>query len=138
MGMGGAGFPTQRQSDMPKDRGLRSSTSSSTGAECEPYLTSDYRQDAGGSRNESWAGLQSGIVACLTAGHRALLAVEDNKPDAASHQLRDLTAKGMTGNIEVVELKTKYPQGAERQISARLLPAGRSIPKCCRLTQAVS
>ena len=44
---------------------------------------------------------------------KGVLAVEDNKKDAAA-KLRE-AAKGIP-DIEVVELKTKYPQGAERQL----------------------
>ena len=88
-------------------------------AECEPYLTSDYRRML-----EEPQKLVDGLKVYLKLfeNARGILAVEDNKPDCIE-LLKKLT-KDET-RISVKALKTKYPQGAERQII--YAATGRSI-----------
>ena len=80
------------------------------GCECEPYLTSDYRRLI--ENNEEFiAGLK--IMLLLFPNARGIVAIEDNKPEAIK-VLRELCLD--EPKIEVKVLKTKYPQGSERQL----------------------
>ena len=109
VGMGGAGFPTHVKY-MPKDPSAIDYIIVN-GAECEPYLTSDYRRMM--EEPEKIVGGLQAAMKIFDGRAKGVLAVEDNKKDAAA-KLRE-AAKGIP-DIEVVELKTKYPQGAERQL----------------------
>ena len=104
VGMGGAAFPAHVKLSPPKDKKI--DTLVINGAECEPYLTCDYRIML--ERAEEVA---DGILLLARAlgAEKVLVGVEDNKPDAAE-TLRAL------GKFSVVLLKTKYPQGAEKQL----------------------
>ena len=108
VGMGGAGFPTHVKLS-PKEPEKIDYVLVNC-AECEPYLTADYRR-----MMEEPDKIVAGLKAVLKIFPQAkgILAVEDNKKDAAA-KLREAAA-GETG-IEVKVLKTKYPQGAERQL----------------------
>lgn len=109
VGMGGAGFPTHVK-NMPKDPSAIDHIIVNC-AECEPYLTSDYRRMM--EEPEKIVGGLQAAMKIFDGRAKGVLAVEDNKKDAAA-KLRE-AAKGIP-DIEVVELKTKYPQGAERQL----------------------
>ncbi len=108
VGMGGAGFPTDVKLS-PKNR-EEIDCIIVNGAECEPYLTSDYRR-----MMEEPEKLAAGlcIVLGLFPGARGIIAIEDNKP-AAICRLKELTKD--EPRITVNRMKTKYPQGAERQL----------------------
>ncbi|MFA9379168.1 MAG: electron transport complex subunit RsxC [Lachnotalea sp.] len=108
VGMGGAGFPTQVKL-APKDDNAIDFVIVNC-AECEPYLTSDYRRML-----EEPEKLVGGLKAILRLFDNAkgILAVEDNKPDCIEI-LNNLIQN--EEKIKVVPLKTKYPQGAERQL----------------------
>jgi len=108
VGMGGAGFPTHVKLS-PKEPDKISYVIANC-AECEPYLTSDYRRMIE-EPEKLVAGLK--IILCLFDHARGILAVEDNKPDAIK-RLKELTID--EPRIEVKALKTKYPQGSERQL----------------------
>ena len=108
VGMGGAGFPT-RVKLSPKEPDKIDYIIANC-AECEPYLTSDYRRMME-EPDKLIGGLK--IMLKLFDNAHGILAVEDNKPDCIS------LLKQMTKNdpqITVKALKTKYPQGAERQL----------------------
>lgn len=109
VGMGGAGFPTHVKY-MLKDPSAIDHIIVNC-AECEPYLTSDYRRMM--EEPEKIVGGLQAAMKIFDGRAKGVLAVEDNKKDAAA-KLRE-AAKGIP-DIEVVELKTKYPQGAERQL----------------------
>lgn len=108
VGMGGAGFPTHVKLS-PKEPDKIEFVIVNC-AECEPYLTSDYRR-----MMEEPEKLVKGLKVALRLFDKAqgILAVEDNKPECISI-LKKLTDK--EPNITVKELVTKYPQGAERQL----------------------
>ena len=117
VGMGGAAFPTHVKLSPPKDKPI--DTVILNGAECEPYLSGDHRamvEDAPAILN----GLR--IAAKITGAKQMYIGVEDNKPDAIQ-SLRD-AAEG-TG-AQVFALKTKYPQGGEKQLIYAL--TGRRVP----------
>lgn len=106
VGMGGAGFPTAVKM-APKDAdGIK--TVIINAAECEPYLTCDYRLLL--ERPEKVIGGLK-VLLRLFPNAKGVLAVEDNKPDAI-RLLKELTAD--EPSITVRPLKTKYPQGGER------------------------
>lgn len=108
VGMGGAGFPTHvKLSPKEPDKIYYCIVNCS---ECEPYLTSDYRRMIE-EPEKLVAGLK--IILCLFEHAEGILAVEDNKPDCIQ-KLRELTIDEK--RITVKPLKTKYPQGAERQL----------------------
>lgn len=108
VGMGGAGFPTHVKLSPKNEDAI--DTIIVNGAECEPYLTSDYRRMIE-TPNKVVAGLQ--IVVNLFDNAKGIIAIEDNKPEAIK-LLTEIT-KDMD-NITVNAVKTKYPQGAERQL----------------------
>lgn len=108
VGMGGAGFPTHVKLS-PKEPDKIEYVIGNC-AECEPYLTSDYRRML-----EEPEKVIDGLkcVLALFDNAKGILAVEDNKPDCIQ-KLRELTKD--EPRITVKALKTKYPQGAERQL----------------------
>lgn len=108
VGMGGAGFPTHVKLS-PKEPEKIDYVIANC-AECEPYLTSDYRRMI-----ETPEFLVDGlkVILQLFDNARGVLAVEDNKPDCIA-VLKKLVAG--EPRISVKALKTKYPQGSERQL----------------------
>lgn len=108
VGMGGAGFPTFIKLS-PKKPGKIEYVIANC-AECEPYLTSDYRRIL-----EEPEKLIDGLRISLSLFPKAhgILAVEDNKKDCIE-LLKELVKDEK--RISVKALKTKYPQGAERQL----------------------
>lgn len=108
VGMGGAGFPTHIKLTPKKDDAIDYVIVN--GAECEPYLTSDYRMMLEESE-KIVGGLK--IMLRLFEKARGILLIEDNKPEAIQ-KLSELVKN--EERITVKTAKTKYPQGAERQI----------------------
>lgn len=108
VGMGGAGFPTYVKLS-PKNPDKIEYVIVNC-AECEPYLTSDYRRMVE-EPEKLINGLQ--VLLALFPNAHGILAVEDNKEDCI-HLLKKLTKDD--NRITVKALKTKYPQGAERQL----------------------
>ena len=108
VGMGGAGFPSHVKLSPKNEDAI--DTIIVNGAECEPYLTSDYRRMIE-EPEKIVIGLQ--IVINLFDHASGIIAIEDNKPDAIK-KLTELTKE--IDNIRVNPVKTKYPQGAERQL----------------------
>lgn len=108
VGMGGAGFPTHVKLTPKDDNKIDYIIVNAS--ECEPYLTSDYRMLIE-EPEKVVEGLK--IILRLFEKAKGLIAIEDNKPEAIK-KLTELV--GADGNIQVKVLKTKYPQGAERQL----------------------
>ncbi|MBI3681225.1 MAG: electron transport complex subunit RsxC [Acidobacteria bacterium] len=118
VGLGGAAFPTHIKMKVPE--GKKVDTVLVNGCECEPYLTTDHRvmvEQAG----EVLHGARIAMKA-LDA-RRAIVGVEDNKPDAVE-ALR--TAIGAATDITVEAVPTRYPQGAEKMLIQALF--GREVP----------
>ncbi|HPL53862.1 MAG TPA: electron transport complex subunit RsxC [Bacillota bacterium] len=120
VGMGGAAFPTHVKLTPPPDKKV--DTVILNGAECEPYLTSDHRLMLE-HPEEVVFGLQA--LMKVLGVKKGYIGIETNKPDAIEKIFE--MAKGIEG-IEVVALKTKYPQGAEKQLihacTNREVPSG--------------
>lgn len=124
VGMGGAGFPTYVKLSPKEPEKIEYCIANC--AECEPYLTSDYRRML--EEPEKLVGGMK-IILRLFPNARGVLAVEDNKPDCI--RLLQEMVRGEE-RISVRALQTKYPQGAERtliyavtgrQINSSMLPA---------------
>ena len=120
VGLGGATFPTHVKLSIPD--GQKAEILIINGVECEPYLTSDYR-----TMLERGEELLTGVEILMRAlsVERAVIGVENNKPDAVAH-LRELAAKGNYRGIDIMPLKTRYPQGGEKQLIAAV--TGRQVP----------
>lgn len=116
VGMGGAGFPAyvKLQPGKPIDAVLLN------GCECEPMLTADYKVLLHYADDVIY-GLRA-IMKTVSAP-RGVIVIEDNKPDAIA-MLQEKT-KGYE-SIEVLAVRTKYPQGAEKMLIKKVL--GRSVP----------
>ena len=110
VGLGGATFPTHVKLNPPPES--KAECLIIDGAECEPYLTSDYRIMI--ERPDEIV-VGTAIMQMVLGGCRAVLAVEDNKPDAAEVLRRSVEKLGYK-NMEVALLKCKYPQGSEKQL----------------------
>jgi len=117
VGMGGAAFPTYVKFTPPE--GKKIDTILVNGCECEPYLTADYRLMLEAPRPIITGAL---LAARACGAARVVIAIEDNKPDAAD-AMRE-AAQGT--NIEIALLHTKYPMGGERQTILAAL--GREVP----------
>lgn len=108
VGMGGAGFPTKVKLS-PKEPDKIDYVIANC-AECEPYITADYRCIL--ETPEKLVGGMK-VVLKLFDNAKGIFGVEDNKPDCIA-KLKELTKD--EPRMEVVSLKTKYPQGGERQL----------------------
>ncbi len=119
VGLGGAQFPTHVKLSVPD--GQKAEVLIINGVECEPYLTSDYR-----NMLERAEMLLTGVEILMRAVkvERAVIGVENNKPDAIAH-LRDIIARDNYAGIEVMPLKLRYPQGGEKQLIAAV--TGRQV-----------
>lgn len=124
VGMGGAGFPTHVKLS-PKEPD-KIDYILVNGAECEPYLTSDYRKMIE-TPEEIIEGLK--VILYLFDKAKGYICIEDNKPDCIE-KMTELVKN--EPRIEVKALKTKYPQGAERclihaatgrDVNSAMLPA---------------
>ena len=108
VGLGGATFPTAVKLSVPANKAV--DTLVLNGAECEPYLSADHRLML-----ESAELIVSGAQLIKKALNiqNVLIGIEDNKPDAVDAMKR--ACAGMDG-FRVEALKTKYPQGGEKQL----------------------
>ena len=120
VGMGGAQFPTHVKLSIPE--GQKANILIINGVECEPYLTSDYRTML--ERGEMMLVGVSLLMRAISVD-RAVIGIENNKPDAIAH-LNKLIVDGSYRGIEVMPLKTRYPQGGEKQLIAAV--TGRQVP----------
>ena len=117
VGMGGAGFPTNVKLSPKNEDAIEYILIN--GAECEPYLTSDYRcmmEDP----EKIIGGLK--VVLQLFDKAKGVIGIENNKPEAIK-KLKELVKD--EPRIEVCELLTKYPQGGERSLIYAV--TGRSV-----------
>ena len=122
VGMGGATFPTHVKLMVPE--GKKAEYVIINAAECEPYLTCDYRLLL-----EKTQEFLMGVKILMKAVNtdKGIIGIEENKMKAI--ELLDKTInenKGLYAGIEVQPLKTKYPQGGEKQIIKAI--TGREVP----------
>ncbi|MCS7258497.1 MAG: electron transport complex subunit RsxC [candidate division WOR-3 bacterium] len=119
VGLGGAAFPTHIKLSPPKDKVI--DTVIINGCECEPFITCDHQLMLEKSE-EIIEGAR--IIAKILSVNKVIFAIEDNKPDAIDKMKKAL---GNSNCYIVAKLKTKYPQGAEKQLIKTLL--NRTVPQ---------
>lgn len=122
VGMGGATFPTHVKLSVPPEAKIDYVIVN--GAECEPYLTSDHRRMLE-TPEKVIRGLL--ILMHIFGLNDGYVGIESNKPDAVASMKRE-AEKIKNKNIHIITLKTKYPQGAEKQliyaVSGRKMKSG--------------
>ncbi len=122
VGLGGAGFPTHVKLN-PKNKD-EIDTVVINAAECEPYITADYRE----CMENSWdivSGVQT-IMEFLEA-KRVIIAIENNKPAAIAELTKIASGVSKPGReVTVKALPARYPQGAEKVLIAKT--TGRKVP----------
>ncbi len=110
VGLGGAGFPASVKLSPPKDKKI--DTLIINAAECEPYITADYRECI-----ENHDNILDGVykVSELLGVEQVIICVEDNKPEAI-RILSEIAAKDDHDGdkVKIMKLASKYPQGAEK------------------------
>ncbi|MDE6322342.1 MAG: electron transport complex subunit RsxC [Muribaculaceae bacterium] len=111
VGLGGAAFPTKVKLTPPA--GSVAQVLIINGAECEPYLTND---DA--LMRSNAIEIVEGILILMKAAKvdRTIVGIEDNKPEAIAAMRAAVAATKVADNVEIMPLKTKYPQGGEKQL----------------------
>ena len=120
VGMGGAAFPTHVKLSPPPEKPI--DTIIVNGAECEPFLTADHR-----IMLEHPDDVVFGLKAIMKAlcVEKAYIGIEDNKRDA----IAAMAEATKDESIDVLTLKAKYPQGAEKQliyaVTGRQVPSGK-------------
>lgn len=114
VGMGGAAFPAHVKFSIPEGKTCRYLMLN--GCECEPFLTSDHRTMVE-YPDDVIDGIR--ILQHFIRSEKIFIAIEANKPDAISI----LREKAAVSNlpIEVIPLKVKYPQGAEKMMITAIL-----------------
>ena len=122
---GGAGFPTHVKLRIPPDKNV--DTLIVNAAECEPYITVDYRE----CLENSWDILSSIYTLKELFGFkRVVIAAEDNKPEAFK-VLKRIADQDLEDDnvVRLMTLKSKYPQGAEKMMvysaTGRKVPPGK-------------
>ncbi|HYO27062.1 MAG TPA: electron transport complex subunit RsxC [Azonexus sp.] len=125
VGLGGAAFPTHAKLTVPKQAKVH--TLVVNGCECEPYLTCDHRVMVE-QADDMIVGTRYAMRA--TGAVRAIVGIEDNKPDALTAVLAAISRAGAVpeGEIHAELVPTKYPQGSEKMLIMALfgieIPAG--------------
>lgn len=122
VGLGGAGFPSHVKLSIPADKQI--DTLIVNAAECEPYITVDYRECL-----EHAYDILGGIrvLKKYFGFSHVIIAVEDNKPEAIKklHTIVDEETDGDDG-VRLMLLRSQYPQGAEKMMI--LSATGRCVP----------
>lgn len=125
VGLGGAGFPTHVKLNFPQDKGI--DTLVINAAECEPYITVDYRE----CMDNSWDILSAVYTIKDFLGFKnVIIAAEDNKPEAFK-VLKSIADKDNDSDdtVKLMILESKYPQGAEKMMvqsaTGRRVPPGK-------------
>lgn len=122
VGLGGAGFPTHVKLNFPADKNI--DTLVINAAECEPYITVDYRECI----ENSWD-ILSGVYLLkeLLGFKQVIIAVEDNKPEAFK-VLKNIAdhKDDIDDEVKLMVLESKYPQGAEKMMVQSA--TGRKVP----------
>ena len=118
VGLGGATFPTHVKLSPPP--GKKADILILNGAECEPYLTSDYRIML--ERGEEIV-IGAEIMKLVLGVPRVVIGIEENKPEAIENLGKIVRSHE---GIEVMALKKRYPQGGEKQLINAV--TGRQVP----------
>ncbi len=119
VGLGGAAFPAHVKFSIPEGKTCRYFILN--GCECEPFLTSDHRTMVE-MPDEIMDGIS--ILQHFIKAEKIFIGIEDNKPDAIAILNEKANKSGLP--IEVISLKVKYPQGAEKMMITAILD--REVP----------
>ncbi len=121
VGMGGAAFPTHVKLNPPADKKIDCVLANA--AECEPYLTIDYR-----TMIESADKVVDGLAIAvkITGAQTGIIVLEDNKLDLVEVLSSAIEKHSMAEKLAVSVCKTKYPQGGEKNLIKAAV--GREIP----------
>ncbi len=123
VGLGGAGFPAsvKLSPKTPVD------TLIINAAECEPYITADYREII-----ECHDSIFNGVylISKFLDINNIIICVENNKPAAVKLLAEIAAADDKLGNkVKIMSLPSHYPQGAEKVIiysaTGRVVPEGK-------------
>lgn len=114
VGLGGAAFPAHVKFAIPEGKTCRYIILN--GCECEPFLTSDHRTMVE-YPDEVIDGIR--IVQHFLKAEKIFIGIEANKPDAIAILRKKAQHSGLP--IEVITLKVKYPQGAEKMLITAIL-----------------
>ena len=125
VGLGGAGFPTHVKLNFSEDKNI--DTLVINAAECEPFITVDYRECIENSRN-----ILAGVYTLkkFLGFKQVIIAVEDNKPDVFKI-IKDIAdhEENADDTVKLMTLESKYPQGAEKMMvqsaTGRRVPPGK-------------
>ena len=122
VGLGGAGFPTHVKLSFDPSKNI--DTLIINAAECEPYITVDYRECI----ENSWDILSAVYTIKEMLGFKqVIIAAEDNKPEAFKILKRIADDKtDVNDEVRLMVLKSKYPQGAEKMMVQSA--TGRQVP----------
>ncbi len=125
VGLGGAGFPTRVKLTVKDETPI--DTLIINGAECEPYITSDYRECM-----ENYDAVIEGVYLLKEAlgVERVIICIESNKPQAIEKLYTIATDKRDNDDtVKLMKLPTSYPQGAEKVLiysaTGRRVPPGK-------------
>lgn len=110
VGLGGATFPTHVK--LNPAPGSKAECLIINGAECEPYLTSDYRIMV---ERPKEIVIGAAIMQQVLGGCRCIIGIEENKPEAIKIMTEAVSQLGYD-NILVQPLRKRYPQGGEKQL----------------------
>lgn len=120
VGLGGAGFPTHVKMKLPDNV----DTLIVNAAECEPYITVDYRECIENAENVL-KGVE--LLRDILGFKQVIIAIEDNKPKAFEIMKEIADRDNDAGDtIKLMTLRSRYPQGAEKMMV--LSATGRKIP----------
>lgn len=125
VGLGGAGFPAHIKLKPSEDKPI--DTLIINGAECEPFITADYRECME-NPNDILGGVY--LLKNLLGIEKVIIGVEDNKPQAIKTLYEIAASEQDTDDtVKLMKLKSRYPQGAEKVLiysaTKRKLPAGK-------------
>ncbi len=112
VGLGGAAFPTHVKYTPNDEKPI--DTVLINGCECEPFLTPDYRVMLEAPRAVVAGSL---LVARAAGAPTIIIGIENNKPQAIEALRKAAAGTG----IQIAVLKTKYPQGSEKQLITAVL-----------------
>ena len=121
VGLGGAGFPAHVKLNFPEDKKI--DTLIINAAECEPYITVDYRECIENAEN-----VLRGVEAVrkILGIDNVVIAIEDNKPKVFEVMKEIADRDNDIGDaIKLMTLRSRYPQGAEMMV---LSATGRKVP----------
>ena len=121
VGMGGATFPTHVKVDGAAKG--NADTLIINGVECEPYITSDYRLMIEYAE-DLFKGIEI-LRKIIPSVKRTIIGIENNKPKA----IEEMAKIGKEHNVEVMPLRLRYPQGAEKMLieatTGRIVPVSK-------------